>query len=78
MVIERVRVQVIHRYRNPGDAAVAGAASGPKAQRTFNVLSSGDTFPKRIETKSALVALAEESPFGSPPDSGFADGVKNT
>ena len=25
IVIERGRLQVIHRYRNPGDAAVAGA-----------------------------------------------------
>ena len=57
IVIERGRLQVIHRYRNPGDAVVAGAEVEPEPPRTSNVLSHGDDFPKRIETKSELVTL---------------------
>jgi hypothetical protein len=35
---------------------------GTEAPRTSTVLSDGDDFPKRIEKKSELVALLEESP----------------
>jgi hypothetical protein len=58
MVIERGRLQVTQRYRNPGDAAVAGAEVEQKIPRTSHVFSHGDDFPKRIVTKTALMALA--------------------
>jgi len=50
-------------YRNPGDAAVAGAEVEPKPPGTSTIISHGYDFPKSIEGKSKLVALVEESPF---------------
>jgi len=63
IVIERGRVQVTHRYPNPGDATVAGAEWNKKPPGTSDVVSPGNDFPGRIKKKSELVALLEESPF---------------
>jgi len=73
MVIERGRLPVTHRYRNPGDAAVAGAEVEPKIPRTSHVFSHGDDFPKRIATKSALVSLVWGITFLFPVFSCFPD-----
>jgi hypothetical protein len=42
---------------------VAGAEVEQNPLRTSDVLSPGDDFPKRIETKSESVVLVEESPI---------------